>query len=585
MRKGRTVGPSPAHGSSNKHLTGGNVVLRKKLAVGVVALAVVVGAAACSTERTKGSSGEKVDTINITASAAQPNFTRNFNAFSPASKKSPGITLFYEPLVRVDHTDSNKVKPWLAKSFKFSDGGRTLTFKLRDDVTWSDGKPLTSADVKYTLELPKNTKGLGAAPPPNLKSVTTPDKHTAVVHYSTPELHDLVNYGVSPRLIVPAHIWKKHNPVKWTNKNPVGTGPYKLANFSPQSMKLDVKDSDYWGGKFNGVEHVNIKAFGSERSGKQMVLKNKVTWSTMSWKNYQDDFVKQDPKHHHYWTYPTGGSEGVLFNMKKAPTNNVHIRRALYAALDSKSLLKLYDTGQDPANPTGLDGDMWSAYMPSKLQKARHKQDATKAKTELNKSGYEVKNGKLTKDGKTYPLSLKTNSDYGNWSAYAPGLKSQWKKVLGLKVSIKKSPTDQLGEYQQEGDFQMLYDFLSGGNDIWSSLNSQLNSKYVEPLGTKATSGNPGRYSNPKVDKLLNDMATTLDQKRLKKDATQIEKIVLDDVPYGPIHSAAWFVEVNTKDWTGFPSPDDGKYVPQSGMEVTSTMTLQHLKPNATKKG
>lgn len=557
----------------------------RKIVIGAVAMGMVVTAAACSTERSKSSGGsEKVDTVDITASEAQPNFTRNFNVFSPASKKSPGITLFYEPLIRVDHTDANKPKPWLAKSYKFSDHGKTLTFKLRDDVKWTDGHPMTSEDVKYSLELPSKTKGLGAAPLPHLKSVSTPDKHTAIVHYSKSELHDLVNYGSQPRLIVPAHIWKKHNPVKWTNKKPVGTGPYKLDKFSPQAMKLDVRDDDYWGGKFKGVKHVNVKAFGSEGSGKQMVLKNQVTWSTMSWKNYQDDFVKQDPKRHHYWTYPTGGSEGVLFNMKKAPTDNVHIRRALYAALDSKKLLKLYDTGQKAANPTGLDGEFWSDYMPRDLAKTRHKQDVAKARSELKSSGYKVKSGKLTKNGKTYPLSLKTNADYGNWSAYAPGLKSQWKKALGLKVRVKKSPTDQLGEYQQEGDFQMLYDFLSGGNDIWSSLDSQLNSEYLKPLGTKATSGDPGRYHNKKVDKLLDKMSRTRSRAQLKKNATGIEKTVVDEVPYAPIHSAAWFIEVNSKDWGGFPEQDKAKYVPQSQLETDATLTLQHLTPKAAKK-
>lgn len=122
--------------------------MKKKLVIGIVALAMAASAAACSTERSSGSSKEKVDTLDIHASDAQPNFARNFNTFSPASKKSPGAKFFYEPLVRVDQTDSNKVKPWLAKKFEYSDGGKTLTFKLRDDVKWSDGKPLTSKDVK-----------------------------------------------------------------------------------------------------------------------------------------------------------------------------------------------------------------------------------------------------------------------------------------------------------------------------------------------------------------------------------------------------------------------------------------------------
>lgn len=538
--------------------------------------------AACSTQRSQHSSAEKVDTLNITAGEAQPNFTRNFNAFSPASKKSRGATFFYEPLIRVDRTDANKPKPWLAKSFEYSNGGRTLTFKLRKGVTWSDGKPLTSADVKYSLELPSKVKGLGAAPLPHLKSVTTPDERTAVVHYSKPELHDLASYGGGTRLIVPAHRWKKHNPVKWTDKKPVGTGPYTLESFGTQAIKLRVQ-KHYWHGKFKGVKHVKINAFGSDGSGKKKVLKNEVSWSTMAWQNYKADFIKQDPKHNRYWVYPTGGSAGLLFNTKKSPTKNVHLRRALYAALDSDKLLKLYDTGQTVANSTGLDGKVWGDYLPSSLGQTQHRQDVSKAKKELKASGYRVRNGKLTKSGKTHRLTLKTNANYGNWSAYAPGIRSQWKKALGLKVSIKKSPSEQLGEDQQNGDFEILHDFLVGGDDIWSSLHTQLSGDYVKKLGAKAD-GNYGRYENRKIDKQLDRMANTRDPKKLRKSVTAIGKTVVDQVPYAPLHSSASYSNVNATDWTGWPDRDHPKAVPHTEQGPDATLTIENLKPNATKK-
>lgn len=554
-----------------------------RLVIAMVALTMVVATSACSTERSNRSSADKVDTLNVAVGEPQPSFSRNFNAFSPASKKSPGAGYIYEPLVRVDATDSNKVKPWLAKSFHYSDGGKTLTFKLRDDVKWSDGKPLTAADVKYTLELPSKVKGLGAAPLPELKSVRTPDKHSAVVHYSKPQLHDLTSYGGGTRLIVPKHLWKQHNPVKWTNRKPVGTGAFTLESFGTQSIKLKVRD-EYRRGHFNGVKHVNIKAYGSEEAGQKMLLKNQLTWAGNSWENYKKDFVKQDPKHHQYWAFPPGRPEGLVFNMKKPPTNNVHIRRALYAALDSKHLLKLFENGQHPANPTGLEPQVWGKYMPKSLRGTRHKPDPKKAKSELKASGFQVKHGKFTKSGKSYPLSLTTNADYSNWVAWTPGMRSQWKKNLGLDVAVKKSPTDQYGEHQQNGDFQILHDLLVNWSDIWSSLNGQLSSEYVDPVGEKATA-NYGRYQDGKVDHFLNRMAKTREQKKLKTNANKIQKIVSDQVPYAPLHSGAGFIEINSTNWTGWPSKNDPDYYPYPGDGgPRATLTVQHLKPNATKK-
>lgn len=552
-----------------------------KAAAVVTLLGLVLVAAACSTQRNKDTSGEEVDTLNMTQQSGQPTFTRNFNPFSPASKKAPGLNFFYEPLVRVDQTDSNKVKPWLAKKFSYSNHGKTLTFKLRKDVEFSDGEPLTAEDVKYTLELPSKKKGLGAAPIPNLKKVSTPDKHTAVVHYSKPQLHDLVNYGDDPRLIVPAHIWKEQNAKKWTNKSPVGTGAFTLTDFGTQNIKLKVRRK-YWHGEFHGVKYVNIRAYGSGSASQQMILKNQVSWIGNAWQNYKEDFVEKDPKNNHYWAYPTGGSDGILFNAQQPPTNDKHIRRALYAALNSKSLIKLYDTGSTSANPTGLNAAVWSDYLPEKIRNAQHDQDTEKARAELKASSYKVKNGKLVKDGKAYPLSLKTNSSYSDWSAIAPGLKRQWKKVLGLDVRIKKSPSDQLSEYQANGDFQMLYSFLADGRDIWSSLSGQLDSDYIKPVGDKAT-GNYGRYKNAKIDQSLDQMATSRDPDTLKKSVASIADEVVHQVPYAPILNHDQFVAVNSTDWTGFPEPEEANYVPYTLTTVDNVLTIQHLRPNASK--
>lgn len=552
--------------------------VRTTFAVGVLALAVVAAVGACSTQHTKHRSGDKVDTLKI--ATGPPTFTRNFNPFSPTSKKGPGINHFYEPLVRVDSTDANKVKPWLAKSFHYSDGGKTLTFKLRRDVKFSDGKPLTAQDVKYTLELPDKTKGLGAAPVHNLKNVTTPNKHTAVVHYSKPELHDVSNYGDDPRLIVPAHVWNKHDPKKWTNKNPVGTGPFRLEAFGPQSIKLK-SHHNYWHGHFHGVKHVEIKAFGSEESGKQMILKNKATWAGMSWQDYKDQFV-QENKHNHYHRYPDGSSLGLRFNEAKAPTDNVHIRRALYASLDSTTLIKLFNDGSPTANPTGLEPKVWGKYQTSDLRRKRHKQNVKEAKSELQTSGYKVRNGKLVKGNKHRRLVLRTNADYAPWKAWASGLRSQWEKTLGLRVRVKQSPDEQLGQSKEDGDFDILFDFLMQGQDIWSVFNDELSSDSYKPVGTRAN-GDFSRFRNSNVDKLLQRMARSRNHKKLKKNAVKIQHKIIDDVPVGPLFSLDTFGVINSSDWSGWPDPNHPKYYAHIKKTVDNNLTIQNLKPNATK--
>jgi peptide/nickel transport system substrate-binding protein len=558
--------------------------MKKRIIAVILALALTATGAACSTERTKTpqGGGNVVDTLHLAMGGAT-SYVQNFNPFSPAANKSPLMNLVFEPLVRVNRADAMKVEPWLAESYEFSEDGKTLTFDLRDDVTWSDGEPLTSADVKYTLELPNTTEGLAVAPIPSLDSIETPDEHTVIVQYTDPQLHDLANYSKIPRAIVPKHLWEEQDPVKWTNKEPVSTGAFTLESFSPQALRLQVRD-DYWNGKFNGVKHVEINPFASEDAGKQMILKNEISWAGMGWQNYDQDFVAADPDHNHYWIYPAGFSTGMLYNMKKGPTTDVHIRRALYAAIDSDKLSQLNKVGTKAASPTGLEPDTWGSFLPPELADTRHQADAQLAKSELEASDYSVKDGKLTKDGKSYPLTLTTNSDDNGWNTFGPAMQDQWKEVLGLEVKIKSVPGQQWARDLGTGEFQLIQQYLLSGDDVWASLNAQLNSSYLAPIGEAAVA-NQGRYENKEVDQHLAEMGQTLDEAELQEKTAAITAIVADEVPYAPLHSAAYFVNVNSTDWIGWPDPGSAAYIPHITQPVDATITIQNLKPNPEQAG
>ena len=550
--------------------------MKRRLIAAALALTLSASIAACSTERTPESDGDTVDTLTL-AMGGSTSYVQNFNPFSPTANKSPLMNLIYEPLVRVNRTDGMKVEPWLAESFDFSEDGMTLTFNLRQDVTWSDGEPFTSDDVRYTLELPTTVEGLAVAPIPDLDSIETPDEHTVIVQYSEPQYHDLANYGQIPRAIVPQHVWEEEDPVQWTNEDPVSTGAFTLDSFSPQLIRLEVRD-EYWNGEFNGVEYVQIRPFASEDSGKQMILKNEVDWAGMGWQNYEDNFVGADPEHNHYWVYPAGFSTGMLYNMQEGPTTDVHVRRALYAAIDSERLSLLNNVGTAPANPTGLDGDTWGPLLPDDVADVRHEQDAELAVAELEASGYTVENGNLMKDGESFPLTLTTNSDDIGWNLFGPAMQEQWNEVLGLNVEINAVPGQQWQRDLNNGEFQMIQQYLLSGDDVWTSLNAQLNSNFVEPIGTGAIA-NQGRYENEEVDRLLEDMSQTLDEAELRETVGAVSRIILDEVPYAPLHSAAYFVNVNSTQWSGWPDPESASYIPHITQPVDATITIQNLTP------
>src|SRR6202167_5072016 len=120
------------------------------------AFAAAITLTACSSSTTSGKgstspSGTSNSVLTITTGAAGT-FQDDFNPFSP-NVEDAANGMIYEPLFFWDTAKSGVIDPWLGTSYAWSSGGKTLTVQLRHGVTWTDGKPFTSADAAYTSGL------------------------------------------------------------------------------------------------------------------------------------------------------------------------------------------------------------------------------------------------------------------------------------------------------------------------------------------------------------------------------------------------------------------------------------------------
>ncbi|MBN9272491.1 MAG: ABC transporter substrate-binding protein, partial [Mesorhizobium sp.] len=165
----------------------------------------------------------------VVAADSEP---RNLN---PAIVASNGVffvsSKVIETLAEADYTAKDQLAPRLATSWEGAADGRSVTFKLREGVTWHDGKPFTAADVAFSaLEVWKPLQNLGRTVFKDLEAVETPDDHTAVFKFSKPTPFQLVRNAL-PALssVVPKHLYEgtriEENPA---NNAPVGTGPFKF---------------------------------------------------------------------------------------------------------------------------------------------------------------------------------------------------------------------------------------------------------------------------------------------------------------------------------------------------------------------
>lgn len=183
----------------------------------------------------------------VVAADSEP---RNLN---PAIVASNGVffvsSKVVEPLAEASFSGENGLEPRLATAWEGSADGLSVTFTLREGVSWHDGKPFTSADVAFSaLQIWKPLQNLGRTVFKDLASVDTPDAKTAVFRFSKPTPFQLIRNAL-PALtaVVPKHLYEgtdiEANPA---NTKPVGTGPFVFAEHRPGEYYRLTRNENYW---------------------------------------------------------------------------------------------------------------------------------------------------------------------------------------------------------------------------------------------------------------------------------------------------------------------------------------------------
>src|SRR5690606_28777847 len=182
-------------------------------------------------------------------------FNRNFNPFSPNAAPMTQQAV-YESMLVYNPADGSTT-PWLAESWESSEDGKTVTFHLRDGVTWSDGEPFTAQDVATTFALQQK---IVEGSFPYVEKVAAADETTVVFSLSEPFSPGL--YEIGQQVIVPDHVWAdQESPDTFENKEPVGTGPYtEVTNFQTQSFDL-LPNPHYWQKDKQKLPGVRMLAF------------------------------------------------------------------------------------------------------------------------------------------------------------------------------------------------------------------------------------------------------------------------------------------------------------------------------------
>ena len=473
-------------------------------------------------------------------------------------------TIIFNSLVKKD--EQFEYVGDLAKTIAESDAGATLTFTLQDNVKFHNGKVLDSGDVKYTLDKLLETNGAkasafydsapaetkpeksangnstatNAAPPeakkiPQITSIETPDAKTVIIKISRPTLKRQLLANLVPVSIVPAG--SDVGTQTSAQKPPSGTGPYKLISFDQVQNVVEVeKFADYWEGAPK-IEKIQIKAL-PDTNALLAELKSGIVDLAPGVSNLTPDSIQNLKQDANLQVKDFKGSniQYLGFNTETAPLDNVKVRQAIGYAVNREKIISDSLSGLARPAYSILPEESWAFNAGTKYDF-----NPEKAKQLLEEAGF-----KAAGDGKRQIPKIVYKISSGNpaVSLYAQIIQNQLAAV-GIPIEIESLEGQTMRSQLQRGQYQMTSGIWVGGNQDPIFLRDLFASSEIP--NDKRASRNRSRYSNPEVDKLLEQAFNATDRPTAEINYKQAQDIISRDVPMLPLWYPANIIVANKR--------------------------------------
>ncbi len=391
------------------------------------------------------------------------------------------------------------VVPAIAESYTISEDGLTYRFKLRPNVRFHNGQPLTAADVAYSLNRLMG-KGTPDGKPltsslNDVERIETPDDSTCAITLKQVNA-SFVNL-LSTLAIVPAANDGKHD------KEPVGTGPYRFVSYEPQQRIVLEKFADYWQDTREMIDQVEFRIIKDDQTALLQLQSGAIDFTGVP--------AEQVPTLGNAFTVVSHPANSVVImgvNHARPPFDKLAVRQAIYHAIDRDAIIKAVFNGYAVKLGTHMSPVM-AKYYQDGLQD-RYPYDPERAKALLAQAGYT--------DGFTTTLSIPSHREF--YARTAQLVVDQLARV-GIKATIEPI---EFGVWLER--IYVNRDFETTLIDITGKINPQ------EVLGRYASDfyRNFINYNNPEYDKLIEQALRATDEKTQVERYKQAQKVLTEDV-------------------------------------------------------
>ena len=422
-----------------------------------------------------------------------------------AQSERIGELLFDALLTRDEHLN---VQPGLAERWEIPDP-LTYVFHLHRGVTFHDGRPLTSRDVKWTFDslLEGKIRSTKSAAYRFVDHVDAPDEFTVVFHLKEPNATLLWNLSEGASGIVP------DGSLDEITRQPIGSGPFQFVS-AEQDKEVVVKRNDnYWGAKarlarvrFTIVPDATTRAL-ELRKGSADAAINALTSDTIVALEREPNLQVERS--------PGTVLSYLAFNLRDPILQDVRVRQAIAYAIDRAPLLEYIWRGFAEPALSVLPPQSWAfdrdvAAFPHNPEKARQMLDA---------AGYRAR------DGVRFHLTMKTSTEEST-RLLAAVLQQQLRDV-GIALDIRTFEFATFFADVTSGAFQLYSLRWIGGNEDPDIFEYSFHSNRFPPKGA-----NRGFYSNPRVDSLIDRARRETDQNVRKRLYAEVQEVLAQDEPY-----------------------------------------------------
>ncbi|MFN8483743.1 MAG: ABC transporter substrate-binding protein [Anaerolineae bacterium] len=415
--------------------------------------------------------------------------------------------------------------PQLATKWDISPDGKTYTFTLRDDVKFHDGQKFTADDVKFTYELMLNEK-VNSPRRTDLSvidSITVKSPTEIEFKLKNVKADFLANNAIYQ--IMPKHVLEKLSPEQintadFNTKSPIYTGPFKFKEWVKDDHITLEANPDYFLGKPNVDQYV-LKVV---KDGNVVAAQLKTGESDFGF--YEAPLLSEMQKQDNVNNYAFDTFNFTFYTLNLDPAKTTlfqdkQVRQALLYGLDRDAMVKSIMFGQGSVANASEPVLSW-AYNPN--TQPQYPYDAKKAEELLDAAGWKKgADGIREKDGKKLSFQCWTNAGNKVRESYVTVMQEQWKQI-GVEMTPKLEEWNAfLDRLTKTHDFDCFLVGFQWGVDP--------NQRTMFHSDSYKGGFNMAKYSNPELDKILDDALLTTDVQKRKDLYFKMQQIVAEDLP------------------------------------------------------